>query len=171
MTRAIRFCAVRMLGLLLLTAIPAAADSARRALPAQVPTAYANECAGCHLAYPPSLLPAASWQRLMQGLDRHFGSDASLDASTVRELSAWLQSHAATGRAATERPPEDRITRTAWFEREHRHIQPAVWRLPSVGSRANCAACHLDAAQGRFSDERLRMPAGLSPAQRQTWRD
>ena len=35
--------------------------------------AYTQECAACHLAYPPGLLPAASWQRLMGGLGKHFG--------------------------------------------------------------------------------------------------
>jgi hypothetical protein len=29
------------------------------------------------------MLPAASWQRLMGNLPRHFGTDASLDAATT----------------------------------------------------------------------------------------
>ena len=67
-------------------AAPALADKAPR-LPAVVPEAYATECGACHLAYPPALLPARSWQRLMAGLDTHFGSDASLDAATAQPLS------------------------------------------------------------------------------------
>ncbi len=160
-----------LLTLALAAAAVARADGDRIAMPAQVPQAYVRECASCHLAYPPALLPAASWQRLLQGLDRHYGSDASLDAATVRELSAWLQAHAGTDRRVAEAPPQDRITRAAWFERKHRRIDPAVWKLPSVGSAAQCAACHREAAQGRFSERSLRMPAGLTPAQRQAWRD
>ena len=38
------------------------------------------ECGSCHVAYPAQLLPATSWQRLMKGLDKHFGTDASVDA-------------------------------------------------------------------------------------------
>jgi len=38
--------------------------------------------------------PAASWQQLMNNLQRHFGSDALLDAATVKELSDWLAANA-----------------------------------------------------------------------------
>ena len=63
-------------------------------MPIKVPPAYTQECASCHTAYPPGLLPAPSWRRLLNNLPRHFGTDASLDAATVRELSGWLQAHA-----------------------------------------------------------------------------
>ncbi|MGZ8268326.1 MAG: diheme cytochrome c, partial [Burkholderiales bacterium] len=35
------------------------------------------ECSSCHVAYPPKLLSAQTWRRLMGGLDKHFGTDAS----------------------------------------------------------------------------------------------
>jgi mono/diheme cytochrome c family protein len=47
---------------------------------------YLQDCASCHVAYPPGMLPAASWQRLMGSLDRHFGSDASLEATIAQEI-------------------------------------------------------------------------------------
>ncbi|OSZ68073.1 diheme cytochrome c [Hydrogenophaga sp. IBVHS2] len=143
----------------------------RRDMPRQVPKAYRQECAACHVAYPPGMLPARSWQRVMTGLDRHYGTDASLDAATVARLGDWLQTHAATGRHAAEAPADDRITRTAWFERQHRGIEPAVWKLPSVRSAAQCAACHTGAEQGRFDDDNLRMPAGLTARQQRAWND
>ena len=43
---------------------------------------YQQECAACHVAFPPGMLPADSWRRLMNDLPRHFGTDASLDAAT-----------------------------------------------------------------------------------------
>ena len=49
------------------------------------PAVYTQECGSCHLAFPPSLLPKASWQRVMSGLDKHYGSDASLDAATQKQ--------------------------------------------------------------------------------------
>ena len=163
----------RRLAAALLTALPAwpaLADGVR--LPAQVPPAYRSECGACHVAYPPGLLPAASWQRLMGSLERHYGTDASLDPATVRQLATWLQAHAGTGkRVGPEPPPQDRLTRSAWFERKHRQLDDAVWRLPSVKSAANCAACHTGADQGRFDDDHLRMPAGLSLRQRWAWFD
>jgi hypothetical protein len=72
------------------------------------------------------MLPAASWQRIMGGLDRHYGTDAALDAATVQQISGWLQTHAGTYKRVTEAPPEDRITRSAWFVRKHDEIEPTV---------------------------------------------
>lgn len=159
-------------GLLLSTALsPALADGDERLMPAAVPKAYLAECASCHTAYAPALLPRESWRRIMAGLDRHYGSDASLDPATVAQLSRWLDQHAGSGKRAREAPPEDRITRAAWFERKHRQIPAAVWRLPSVRSAAQCAACHSGAERGDFEDEGLQRPAGLSPAQARAWQD
>lgn len=118
---------------------------------------YQQECSACHVAYPPGLLPAASWQRLMGNLPNHFGTDASLDAPTVKELSAWLTAHAGSGRRSAE-PPQDRITRSAWFVHEHDEVDPAVWKSTAVKSPANCAACHTRADQGDFNEHSVRIP-------------
>lgn len=163
----------RRLAAALLAALPAwsaLADGVR--LPAQVPPAFRSECGACHVAYPPGLLPATSWQRLMGSLERHYGTDASLDPATVRQLATWLQTHAGHGkRVGSEPPPQDRITRSAWFERKHRMLDDTVWRLPSVKSAANCAACHGGAEQGRFDEHDLRMPAGLPARYRHAFLD
>lgn len=163
----------RALLLASLSLIPAgsALADAGQGRPIKVPPAYTQECASCHAAYPPGMLPARSWQRVMGGLDRHYGTDASLDAATVQQLSGWLQAHAGTYKRVSEEPPQDRITRSAWFERKHRKVEPSVWKLPSVKSAANCAACHTGADQGRFDDDNLRMPEGLTLRQRRAWFD
>jgi mono/diheme cytochrome c family protein len=158
------------LALSLLAGTAALADGGR-AMPLNVPPAYRQECAACHTAYPPGLLPARSWQRVMGNLQHHYGTDASLDPDTVRQLDQWLQAHAGWDKRSAEEPPQDRITRSAWFERKHRKVDPAVWKLPSVKSAANCAACHTDADAGRFDDDRLRLPEGLTPQQRRAWND
>ena len=156
---------------LTLACAQAMADSGR-AMPAQVPKAYGAECASCHTAYPPSLLPAVSWKRIMNGLDKHYGVDASLDKATVQQLSQWLDTYAGTyKRVGNEAPPQDRITRSSWFERKHRGVQPSVWKLASVKSAANCAACHTRADAGQFDDDHLRIPAGMDARQARAWRD
>ncbi len=123
---------------------------------------YNAECASCHVAYPPGLLPAPSWQRLMNNLPRHFGTDASLDAATVQKLSTWLTAHAASYRKVARNPvppPDDRITRSAWFIHEHQEeLPPSVWKRPSIQSPANCAACHTRADQGAYGEHDLRIP-------------
>ncbi|MDO8419979.1 MAG: diheme cytochrome c [Rubrivivax sp.] len=139
----------------------ARADDDPRSPPAPLWPRYQQECAACHVAYPPGLLPAASWQRLMSNLPRHFGTDASLDAATAKELGGWLNQHAGTARKVQRDPtppPEDRITRAAWFANEHRKVPAPTWKLPAVKSAANCAACHIRADEGDFSERNIRIP-------------
>lgn len=145
--------------LLTLTCLPHGAwADGRRSATAPVLPAYQQECGACHLAYPPGLLPAASWQRLMSRLPQHFGVDASLDAAAAEPLSAWLTANAATSKRVAEQPPQDRISRSAWFARKHDEVAASIWSRPTVKSPANCAACHTQAEQGDFSEHRIRVP-------------
>ena len=119
---------------------------------------YQQECAACHVAYPPGMLSSGSWQRLMADLPHHSGTDASLDAATQAALTTWLTANAGSGRRVEAAPPQDRITRTAWFQREHRRIDAAVWQRPAIRSASNCSACHRDAAAGDFDEDRVAIP-------------
>jgi mono/diheme cytochrome c family protein len=121
---------------------------------------YKQECAACHVAYPAGMLPAGSWRHLMSGLNKHYGIDASLDEKSLTEISGWLNAHAGTYRRVSDMPPEDRITKSAWFIRKHneREVSPAVWKRASVGSASNCIACHTNAAQGSFNERDIKIP-------------
>lgn len=119
---------------------------------------YRQECGTCHVAYPPALLPADAWRRLTAGLAQHFGADASLEDTTTREIAAWLEANAAAPRRTPGAPPQDRITRSAWFLREHREVPAAVWQSAAVKRPANCAACHPRAEQGAFDEHAVRIP-------------
>jgi hypothetical protein len=128
----------KTLGILLaLAALPAAADGVR--LPPN--PAYRAECGSCHVAYPPQLLPKESWQKLMARLDRHFGSDASLDPESQQEIGRFLATNA--GRRAAPPGAEPRITETRWFRKEH----------GAVKNSADCMACHKRADQGDYDDD------------------
>jgi len=94
----------------------------------------------------------------MNGLPTHFGTDASLDAPTVTQIGNWLKVNAGQGRRAQQAPPQDRITRSAWFVREHDEIAPEVWKRAAIKSAANCAACHIRADQGVFNEHDVRIP-------------
>ncbi len=120
--------------------------------------AYVRECGSCHVAYAPGLLPAASWRRLMSGLDSHFGSDAAIDTTPQASITAWLEGHAASGRKRAQPPPQDRITRARWFVREHDEVRASDWTSTAVKSPVNCAACHRDAERGDFDEHRVRIP-------------
>ncbi len=120
-------------------------------------TVWQSECGACHVAYPPRLLPANSWRALMSGLDKHFGSDASLDPATTREISTFLENNAGSNRHATGKPPL-RITETRWFQHEHDEVSARTWKNPKVKSASNCAACHLQAERGDFNEHNIRIP-------------
>lgn len=123
---------------------------------------YREECGSCHAAYPPQLLPAASWNSLMSGLERHFGSDASLDPATAAGIAGYLVAHAARGDRRDREAPL-RISETVWFRREHREGREGIARgafaSPAIGSVANCGACHPGASDGDYREDRVRIPA------------
>jgi mono/diheme cytochrome c family protein len=136
----------------------ASAEEGNRATRVPLLPAYKTECAACHLAYPPAMLPAGAWQHILGNLHNHFGMDASLDPVQTKELSTWLSANAATGRWATGTPPEDRITRSRWFVRQHDEVSAAAWKRPAVKSASNCAACHTTAEKGDFNERNVKIP-------------
>ena len=127
---------------------------------------YKEECGSCHVAYPAALLSTASWQALMAGLDRHFGTDASIDKAKAQEIGIYLQANAARQQKYVSADAQGRallrISESEWFQREHRAghdgLSAAVWKLPSVKSPANCGACHQGAEQGRYAEREISIP-------------
>ncbi len=138
-----------------LTAHEAMADGKLAAPPNEL---WRAECGSCHVAYPPQLLPAEGWRRIMSQLDQHFGTDASVDPAAAAEIAAYLERYSGSQRRNALSPDSLRITETRWFLHEHSEVPSAVWKLPAVKSAANCAACHTDAEQGDFRERNIRIP-------------
>ncbi len=140
----------------------------RGLMPAADPV-YQSECAACHMAYPPRLLPARSWERLMSGLDNHFGENAELSRETQEAITRYLVVHAAE-RAESRISAKIldgiprittplRISETRYFVRKHDEIpERMVSGNPEVKSFANCAACHRGAEQGQFDEHDVGIP-------------
>ncbi|MBI5889942.1 MAG: cytochrome C [Nitrosomonadales bacterium] len=153
----------RMLAVVVLLAggtmpVAHADDDDDERMPVATNALWQAECGSCHLAYPPRLLPAESWQELMTGLDKHFGSDASLDAPSAREIGAFLDKNAGRNRHSKPGKPVLRITETRWFVHEHDEVSADVWKNPKVKSAANCAACHTGAETGNYSERSIKIP-------------
>ncbi len=135
------------------------------AAPSATEAVYRKECGACHLAYPPHLLPAASWRRTMAGLERHFGQNAELDAETGAALEGWLVAGAADGGERRRADPALdaaaplRISELPRFVRKHRKIDARVLSRPSIRSFANCGACHAGAKDWDFDDDGVKIPA------------
>lgn len=155
--------------LLGITSLSALADSKAPVVPPS--PKYLAECAACHIAYPVGMLPAPSWRRMMGSLDKHYGSDASMDEASVREISQWLQTNAGTYKRVREEPPQDRITMSAWFVRKHDELPAAIWKQAAIKSASNCAACHTRADKGSFKERDISFPLGLDARFRRHWWD
>ena len=121
---------------------------------------WKEECGSCHIAYPPRFLRAESWRAVMDGLDKHFGSDASVDAATAKEISEFLVKNASVKarKSADGKEPPLRITDTRWFRSEHRKEAKYVGKDMRVKSLADCGGCHAKAASGSFAEGEIRMP-------------
>jgi cytochrome c553 len=133
-------------------------DRGSPVMPARTNAKWAAECSGCHMAFPPGLLPANSWTKVMTGLDKHFGTDASLPPAETKEITDYLVTHASNRWTASSSPL--RITDSEWFKSKHRagEINPTVWKRESVKSPANCMACHRGADKGDFDEDNVRIP-------------
>lgn len=107
---------------------------------------YEQECGSCHALYHPHSLPRGAWYRIMNNLSNHFGTDASLDYETSREIRIYLDEHSSDSRVIRRevieiiRPiPQEQIRRELPTQRreiprfeEERRVSP-----PMVEQREN----------------------------------
>jgi hypothetical protein len=143
-----------LFALFILISLPATAEGFRHQ--ASYPADYKAECGSCHDPYPPGLLNKSDWGRIMQGLDKHFGSDASLDNKAASSIGAWLEQNSGQRASTGSNPP--RFTTTAWFKRLHREVPANSWKDPRVKTPAYCTGCHKGAAQGRYGENEVSLP-------------
>lgn len=164
--------AIRLLFLAVAAAVAPSlfADSDRGPDVAPITNAlYRQECASCHMAYPPGLLPARSWAKLMANLADHFGDNAELAPEDQKAITTFLTAHAAD--RATEKRARKianslrsgetplRITETPYIRSKHREL-PArlVTGNPKVKSLAQCNACHRRAEAGSYQEREIDIP-------------
>jgi len=134
-------------------------DRGKPVMPSEVNAKWQAECGSCHMAYPPGLLPAASWKKVMAGLDKHFGTDASLSAADAQQITSYLTKYPSNRWTSSAAPL--RITDGEWFKAKHFNkgeIAPEVWKRASVNSPGNCSACHTGAEKGDFNEHNIRIP-------------
>ena len=143
---------------------PLAAHADKLSAPLNAPPAFQAECASCHVAFPPQLLGADDWRRVMRSLDKHYGDNASLDEKTRQILEDFHIRNAGGRKVGAGRTAQagelPRLTQTDWFKREHREVSAADWKHEKVKTPANCGACHTKAAQGSYREREIVMPNG-----------
>jgi hypothetical protein len=123
---------------------------------------YKTTCGGCHLAYPPKLLPSASWQGIVSQMENHFGEQVPINPQTKEIISRYLMDNGANRSSSEEaikimkclrgKTPL-RITEIPYIRRIHQKIPLEVFNREKIGTLSNCLACHQTADQGIFDDD------------------
>lgn len=132
---------------------------------------YMNECASCHFGYQPGLLPSKSWDKVMNNLSNHFGTDASLAKEDFDEIYKYIMDNSAEKAMNYKRSkrivnsladyvnnPVDAITKVPYFIRKHREIPKRVIEQEEVKSLSNCIACHKTADKAYYNEGAIRIP-------------
>lgn len=130
---------------------------------------YAKECGSCHFSYPPGLLPARSWAKLMGNLADHFGDNAELPKEDAAAITGYLVKNAAdrSGFQRSQRIADSlsakevpmRITQVPYIISKHDEIPSRlVAGNPKVKSLSHCAACHTRAERGSFREGEINIP-------------
>jgi len=130
---------------------------------------YTEECGSCHMIYPPGLLPASSWGKVMSQLEDHFGDNAELDSETFQSISEFLSANSAEKseyrrsrkfmRSIQSDNAPLRISETPYFKHEHDEVPDRmVTGNTKVKSFSNCNACHTKAESGLFNEHDIRIP-------------
>lgn len=118
---------------------------------------YQKECASCHMGFQPALLGKASWEKVMENLSDHFGTDASFGKVEREQILNYLVTNAGSGKI-TANNTSMQITKSAYFIKEHRKIPARLIEQKEVGSLANCLACHTTADKGNYSERAIVIP-------------
>ena len=128
---------------------------------------YKEQCGECHFTYQPELLPSASWKKILENLDDHFGEAVELDDDSKSIISDYLTSNGA------EKSPAEialkimrglgnqlplSITDTKYFKDKHHEISSDIINRESIESLSNCSACHITAENGIYDDDDVRIP-------------
>lgn len=128
---------------------------------------YKQECSSCHHLYQSWLLPARSWQAIIDESDKHFGDNLALDEATRKELLSYLKANSSENNpsrwaqritSSSEGMTPKRIMDVPWIKKEHREVSPNVFKRAAIGSASNCGACHTKGAEGNYDEDFIKIP-------------
>lgn len=115
---------------------------------------YLKECGSCHLAYSPELLNTVSWQKLLDTLAEHYGTDASVEQKDKVTLRDYLEKKSWN----RDKTLYLRLSHQPWFIKEHRKIPLKYLNQSAVKSWSNCHACHTKADKGSYHERDIIIP-------------
>lgn len=130
---------------------------------------FYEKCSKCHKIYPPFMLPRGSWERLMQGLENHFGEAITEDILSKREsqtITDYLITNASetsshklafhTLRSLDEMRPIS-MTKVPYWRERHQGINASTYQRLHVKDPSQCFACHEAFDEGILDNLHLRV--------------
>ena len=129
--------------------------------------AYSETCGACHFAYQSELLPYKAWEKILSGLDDHFGEVIEVNPESKKIISEYLRGNAAdisssklSGKimkSLVDLTPK-RVTEVPYILRKHKKIDSEVFKRDSIGSFSKCSACHETAEKGIYDSNYASIP-------------
>ena len=130
---------------------------------------YIKECGSCHFDFQPGLLPEKSWIKMMNDLENHFDTDASLEKEEYDSLVEYLRINSSDKAMQYKRSRKMtqsislydtplKITEVPYFIKKHKKIPKRLITQQEVKTLSNCIACHTSAKQGIYNERAIKIP-------------
>lgn len=104
---------------------------------------YQENCATCHIALPPQVLPTETWRQLLQD-PQHYGQKIRLLVDPPRLL-VWNYLRTFSRLQPKNEEVPYRVANSRYFKALHPRV-----KLPEVINFSSCATCHPGASQYNF---------------------
>lgn len=104
---------------------------------------YLENCASCHIALPPAVLPTQTWQQLLQDT-QHYGITLQPLIDPPRLL-IWNYLRNFSRPLLPEEPTPYRVAESRYFKALHPQV-----KLPRPLDLTSCATCHPGATEYDF---------------------
>jgi len=131
---------------------------------------FYEKCTLCHKTYPPFMLPHASWIRLMDGLNNHFGEQITEnnitkeEQNTIKEYLLSQSAETSTHKVAFKtleslgdmRPIS--MSKVPYWREAHKNIEKSTFKSLPIKDASNCFVCHPDFEYGVLDNTRIHIP-------------
>lgn len=104
---------------------------------------YLENCATCHIALPPAVLPTETWRQLLQD-PQHYGVELTLLVDPPR-LIVWNYLRSFSRLQSKEEEVPYRVAQSRFFKALHPRV-----KLPTPVNASSCVTCHPGAAEYNF---------------------
>lgn len=104
---------------------------------------YLENCATCHIAVPPAVLPTQTWQRILQD-SQHYGVNIKPLVDPSR-LIVWQYLQTFSRSQAKEEKTPYRLNESRYFKALHPQV-----KLKRPIELSSCVSCHPSAADFNF---------------------